>query len=386
MLLLSDLLDVSLLKDHLLHGVVSEQRHPEFKELSIYNYGNKAQTENIWDEVTMKTRGLIVNTNTGEVLARPFLKFFNLGTSFREETKIENLPNFKPRVLEKADGSLAIMLYYNDEYKIATRGSFNSKQAIWANAWYKKHCASRNYNSWPVGWTPLFEIIYDENRIVVNYPFEGLVLLGMVQIDTGFEKGPEEVKQWAETNGLRCIEEYDKTIEECIADNTTNTEGFVLQYWSNKAPIPLRIKIKTVDYVRLHKIITGLNIKGVWEHLRLGYSPEALYLPAIHNSKFVSWCTASIHSLQSLYNSLEEKAIRIFGEVSIQVLATSIDKKNIKRKEYAIRFTAKNPSLCPVLFAMLDGKPYAPFIWGLIEPKIIDGESIMRDADNFNGL
>ena len=36
--------------------------------------------------------------------------------------------------------------------------------------------------------TPLFEIIYPENRIVVKYDFEGLVMIGIVDIQTGYER------------------------------------------------------------------------------------------------------------------------------------------------------------------------------------------------------
>ena len=52
------------------------QKHPE-TDLFIYNYSPKVQYEKLWNEVTLKTRGLILDAEMNYV-ARPFGKFFNL--------------------------------------------------------------------------------------------------------------------------------------------------------------------------------------------------------------------------------------------------------------------------------------------------------------------
>lgn len=109
---LADLLDESKLCEHVNARVVNMQHH-RYAPLAIYNYGQKAQFDGIWDDVTCKTRGLIVNQATGEVVARPFEKFFNYATSFRPETQPENLPPFLPEVTEKLDGSLGVLYCVN---------------------------------------------------------------------------------------------------------------------------------------------------------------------------------------------------------------------------------------------------------------------------------
>lgn len=391
---LEDLLDTKLLDIYLRDRIVNEARHPEHRNLAIYNYGHVAQHENIWDNVTEHCRGLIVDTSTGDILARPFRKFFNLNTSFRPETHEQNLPNTPPRVLEKLDGSLGILYRYNNIPLIATRGSFASDQAKWATTWYLKQVSANT--CWPKGYTPLFEIIYKENRIVVNYDFEGLVLLGLVSIDTGFELSPEEVASWASQNGLRVAQEYGKTLEECQADTSPNTEGFVVQYWSNKAPIPLRLKIKTEDYVRLHKVITGLNAKGIWEHLSQGFAPEALYMPASQNKPFVDWCTHWIGVFQKMYASLEQLATEAFGRASIKARADIARQQIINqgipldaratRKYYALAFQEESPKVTGALWDMYDGKPYQLNLWKQIKPSIQDKEVFIRDADSFEGI
>jgi RNA ligase len=407
LLKLPDLFSTEALWEHIIKGVISRTQHPQFPELWVYNYTHVAQHDNVWDDVTEQCRGLVCRQDTAtsdwhiwllnhqEVIARPFRKFFNLNTGFRPETLEANLPSWKPRVLEKLDGSLGILFHHGwrNEAYIATRGSFASDQAVWATKWYRDKFGNwpiADSASWPKGYTPLFEIIYNENRIVVNYDYQGLVLLGLVNIDTGAELPPEEVVQWASKNGLRVPLEYTKSLEECKSEQGKNMEGFVLQYWNKATSIPLRLKIKTEDYVRLHKVITGLNPKGIWEHLSQGFDQEALWVPALQNKQFVTWCQGWIKTFQDLYAKYESEAITAFGRASVKALAglrleKSPDARLI-RKHYALAFQAEDSKYQSTFFAMLDGKDYKKPLWGLLEPKIQGKDVYIRDADTNNGI
>lgn len=388
---LKEILDVNKLKEHVLMGHISQMWHHRNPYLCIYNYTHICQHDNIWDEVTELTRGLIVDDLSGEILARPFRKFFNLNTSFRPETLEENLPAFKPRVLEKLDGSLGILYHYNDATgsnipAIATRGSFASDQAKWATEWYQKNLYNFHEPAeWPEGYTPLFEIIYKENRIVVDYDYEGLVLLGLVNIKTGFELSPEEVQSYAYRNNIRCVREHPGLdLIACKSDRTPNTEGFVLQYWSNKAPIPLRIKIKNEDYCRLHKIITGLNPKGIWEHLMNGFEPKALWWTATSKPEFVRWCQGWIETFQKLFLDTEKRATMAFGKACVRLHKNGQNSK----KDYALIFQENldDADLLSVLYAMRDGKDYKKLIWKQLEPKMDGKEAYIKNADTNNGI
>ena len=63
------------LKKYIEEKFISEQKHPEL-DLWIYNYTPKCMYEKKWDNITMSCRGLILDKN-GNVIARPFKKFFN---------------------------------------------------------------------------------------------------------------------------------------------------------------------------------------------------------------------------------------------------------------------------------------------------------------------
>ena len=57
-------------------GWLIKQTHPTL-DLTIWNYSPKVQYEKLWDDITLQCRGLVTD-NEGNVVARPFKKFFNI--------------------------------------------------------------------------------------------------------------------------------------------------------------------------------------------------------------------------------------------------------------------------------------------------------------------
>ena len=184
------------IKPYIESGLVNEQ---VLGDLRIFNYSKVCQFDRKWDDVTIQCRGLIMRGD--EIVARPFRKFFNLGEV--EETKIENLPAEMPQVTEKFDGSLGILYFQPDgRPAIATRGSFTSDQALRATEMLRN--MPPFWNNIDLNLTYLFEILYPENRVVVNYGNrEELVLIGLVNRTTGEECTPLEVKGVADRLGLK---------------------------------------------------------------------------------------------------------------------------------------------------------------------------------------
>lgn len=103
---------------------LGDVRSVEQDDLILFNYTNAAQFANRWNWFERQSRGLILNRETGEVVARPFPKFFNWGETNQPTASLVELT-------EKIDGSLGILYRHNGEFKIATRGSFTSDQALW---------------------------------------------------------------------------------------------------------------------------------------------------------------------------------------------------------------------------------------------------------------
>lgn len=171
-------MDKELLQQMIIEKFVMVQKHPD-ADLFIYNYTNKAQYEKVWNEVTLQSRGLILDGNLNFV-ARPFKKFFNL-----EEYPAQQIPDQPFDVYEKLDGSLGILYWINNVPYIATRGSFISDQALHATKILHNNY-SYIFNKLDRDITYLFEIIYPGNRIVVDYGLkDDLILLAAIDTLTG---------------------------------------------------------------------------------------------------------------------------------------------------------------------------------------------------------
>jgi tRNA splicing ligase len=128
-------------------GLLYKQVHPTLP-LTIWNYREEVQYGNKWDEVTLMARGLVTD-ELGNIVARPFKKFFN-----DSENKHTATTDFD--VYEKMDGSCIILFNYEGEWVFASRGSFTSEQAIKA----KELSSNFNLHKLNKDYTYVFEIIY----------------------------------------------------------------------------------------------------------------------------------------------------------------------------------------------------------------------------------
>ena len=328
-------------------GLLYKQTHPTLP-LTIWNYTPAVQYGEKWDEVTLQCRGLVTGTE-GNVVARPFKKFFNL-----EENKHTPTSDFE--VFDKMDGSLGIMFKYNGEMVCATRGSFTSDQSKWMTEFAQKY----NYQDIIVeGFTYLFEIIYPENRIVVNYDGqEKLVLLGIINTETGEELTYDELFL-----GFDVVKKYDgvRDYSELKSKVEQNSEGFVVRFSNGD-----RMKIKGEEYLRLHKIMTNVSTTGVWELLSNGGDineflkdvPDEFYKKVKDYADLLKY---------GFYRVSED-----CGKAHYYFRYGKYSDKEIEptKKQFAEHvMNHGHPPYRAVMFAMWDGKPYDKLIWNVLKPE-----------------
>jgi len=325
-------------------GLLHKQTHPNY-DLTIWNYSPKVQYERLWDNITLQCRGLVTNSE-GKIVARPFKKFFNY-----EEHKPEDIPNEEYVVYEKLDGSLGILFNYQKEWILATRGSFTSPQAIKGKEILNRH----DISAWRKDNTYLFEIIYPENRIVVDYGNEEkLVVIGGVHTETG-EEIPDSSLFWTQDSGFEVVttyktwgEGYDLLKEEISKDK----EGYVIRFKNG-----FRMKIKGEEYKRLHRILTNISNRDIWEYLKDG-KPLDEILNKVPD-EFYNWVKETKNTLETDYSKIENEYIWIYKILSR-------DEKINGRKifaEYALKY--KHPS---ILFSMYDNRDYKNIIWKILYP------------------
>ena len=218
---LSDLIDEATLDHAISEGLVSVR---SAGALRILNYTPRATYSRFWNPATLLCRGLIVDS-AGRVVARPFPKFFNA-----DEPDAPPVPDDAPMVVtDKLDGSLGIAYHHPDSgIRIATRGSLMSEQAaeatqIWADKYHHVQFSR--------GITPLFEIIYPSNRVVVDYGDQrDLVLLAVIDIATGADL-PLGCFDWpgpvATQHHFGSFTELARSVS---AGSETGKEGYVVRF------------------------------------------------------------------------------------------------------------------------------------------------------------
>ena len=329
---LTDLFSQEALDAALANKLVKREKHPEL-DLYVYNYTATCQFAWEWNDVTLNCRGLIAD-GEGNIVARPFKKFF----SYEQLNGV--LPEENFIVEEKLDGSMLIAFNYKGQLITSTRGSFVSDQAKKGKELLGTFLPMENY-------TFIFEVIYPENRVVVNYDFSGVVLLSVWEGNQEFTADMRD--KFAKYYKFRKpkVYRYFKSVEEMLSYEKPNLEGFVLHYETGE-----RVKIKLADYKRLHRLITGVSEKTVWEAMRNGTVEQMLEGTP---DEFYNFVEEVREILQTRYDVIEAAAKDYFVDLG-------------DRKANAMHYQHfQYPS---ILFNMLDGKDYSQTIWKLVQPKV----------------
>ncbi len=340
-------LDWKVLQTYIDNGLILANKHPEYN-IWILNYTPKTQSKGFWDEYTLSCRGLVIDDG-GAILARPFQKFKNLEE--HDPSEIDMSQTYE--VYEKMDGSLIILFYYEPQMKwmIASRGSFISEQVQEAQKMFDFSIFDRLN----VDYTYLFEIIYPENRIVVDYGNKReLVLLAKINAKSG-EECTHEYITTKYSKYFTVVKKFDvkiNNLKELKKLEENNKEGFVVKFENG-----FRVKVKFEEYVRLHGILTNVSNLTVWEHLMNNYDFDAL-LDRVPD-EFYSWLRRVVESLQTAYANIERNALKEF--VRIYHVNEITD-----RKSFALE--AMKSEYRSILFKLYDKKQYDEIIWKLIRP------------------
>lgn len=220
--------------------------------LSIYNYTEECQYGRMWDKYTCMSRGLILDAD-GRVVAKPFPKFFNLG-----EPSCPALPNEPYDVFEKVDGSLGIWYFFEDRWRVATRGSLENDYTVYAEQF------APLLTDMPKHWTVMTEICMpadlDGMARAVKHE-SGIHILGAVNRLSFDDIDPRIAREyWPGKLGAKW--EGNEPIDHFLnrAKHEEGTEGWVVRFQSG-----LRVKIKTTWYLHIFRAISDLTEKHIRE-------------------------------------------------------------------------------------------------------------------------
>ncbi len=334
--------DIKKINNLVEQGWLKKALHP-YLDIVIYNYSEKCQYEGFWNDITLSCRGLVLDYH-GNVVARPFKKFFNLG-----QKEAPPIPDEPFEVYDKMDGSLIIIFKYNDELVVASRGSFVSDQAFWAREIIDTKYPESKYHM-KDDTTYLFELIHPRNRIVVDYKKEeDLYLLAIIDNKTGkdlplplYHLNTPVVKQFA-------YKYLDSLPEE------SNSEGYVVKFESG-----VRLKIKNPEYIKIHRVRFGFTPKRAWEALSAGINPldNVEGIP----DEFFNEMQDIVNNILDEYHDLLYNANRVYSKLEEEGFES--------RKDKAIWIQQNAGKLKGVLFKMIDNKDPSDIIWKMVKPEL----------------
>lgn len=304
---------------------------------SLFKYTEDCAFKDKWNDINVEARGIIFNTATKQIVCRPFKKFFNLEEV--ESTKLANLPTSRCIIYEKLDGSCASTYLKNGELFAATPGAMQSEQAIWATNWLREHLVKidllEEFKVLCETKTFIFEAIYPENLNVVTYNGRTeCVLLGIRSHNGNENENLEFHAKWFKFSLPRTFD-----LDISAPKFVDNEEGYVIYYPNEK----LRVKIKSPEYVRLHRIKNYFSPKGLAEVLSDGTYGKLFDCLPPHLQKEADDIAAG---LRQKFSHINNASLELLAE--IRAMPT--------RKEQAlyIQSRTKDTDIISTTFMLLD--------------------------------
>lgn len=291
-----------------IHDVIEYMRaskyigEKSFGNISSFNFTRGAFQDKVWDGMTTKARGLYIDTEHEQVVARGYEKFFNYGEM--EFTKPEALARnlkFPVEAYVKENGFLGIVSTDNDgELIFTSKSTMGGDHAVMVKEnLYNIYGATaiekmREYaNQYHV--TFVFEIIDRErDPHIIQYNDNYAILLDIINNSMKFDKLPYgSLKYVAKDIGLEYKQHY-KTL-----NNVKELNAFI-----DKATDPkFRLKTDRIDDDCIEGFVFE-DANGFMFKLKVAYYNDWKMLRSVANKIFRSGninFTGALQSIESNY-------------------------------------------------------------------------------------
>ena len=242
-------------------------------------------------------RGLVWHAETKTVVATPFVRFSN---------------ELWPRDIEmgrasfKVDGALAIAFLWNGKVHVSTRRRMDSQQAIWARDWLRTNVGS---DAFEPGWTYLFEAVFRDSAVVVQYAFDAAVLLAAFAPDG---------TRLSHSGCIALARKMDVMLAPSIAGTLVEFERSLISLWNAPPPSYEGWIVTRVDGSNTKRVIPAykeasmamskLHPLAVWDRVRtegMAHKEMLRGLAAHH----VVELTHILDALQGEYNKTVEQVM-----------------------------------------------------------------------------
>ena len=304
--------------------------------VTIFSY-MVALSDTFDSELAKEFRGTTFITSTKECICRPFPKFFNVGE--RPETQKELISWRKAKFYTKHDGSMATPVLINDKVFWKTKNSFFSDVAINIQKFYdnNKHPILGKDHRDAIRrlkhFTPIFEYVGPDNRIVLEYEKEELIYLGFRNIESGEFLPHEDTSN----NNITASDIF----------NMEDIEGFVVHDGNQM------VKMKTEWYLERHRIVSDFNPKSII---------KATLDESIDDILGVVSQLGMMDRFKEISDLRDETLTeKMYQRYMIEQCWALVKRFSSNRKEFAFKVQQSFPHIkqyIPFMFLMLDGKSY----------------------------
>ena len=283
---------------------------------------------------SLECRGIKFDVLTGQILARPFHKFFNLG---EVPNDLSDRDITQAKVLEKLDGSMVYPLIHpiSNDVRLCTKAGITDISVM-----------AETLCDTPVGvlkaiilegYTPIFEFTSPSQRIVIRYNDSSLSLLTVRNIITG--EYVNDLNSFSKRLGIPIVTEYTNSLAIETVKKWEDKEGIVL-VWDDG----YRLKVKADEYIFRHKAKEGIRYEKNRIEIVLGDKLDD-FKPLLDDITYE-------HLLEYRINLLSN--IKSFGDYILSLMK-DVNDKGLTKKEVAIEIV---PNLKPMakkyLFFMYD--------------------------------
>lgn len=311
------------------------------------------------DAIRRECRGIIFDTETGNILHRRFNKFFNVGE--RPETQFDQIDLSKPHnILDKIDGSMITPVITTDGIRFGTKMGVTDV-ALPVEEYVVDHpeiislcneCIDQNL-------TPIFEWTSRKQQIVIDYVNDNLTLLAVRHNVTGEYKSYEWMKSIAEKHNVPLVQQYSGNVDDIQSlvahiREMSGVEGFVIRFDDGHM-----VKIKCDEYVSLHRAKDGIrfekNVVDIIVNEKLDDLKSFLQgndLERINNFEHKFWegVTNTSHQLKIMF----EAGVAQYPD----------------RKDFAVQFVNRvEPHYRPFLFQLYADKDAVKCILDVLKKK-----------------
>jgi RNA ligase len=328
-------------------------------------------------KIRRECRGMIFDTATGNLISRPYHKFFNVGE--REETNLDKIDLTQPHVvLEKLDGSMIRPIPTAEGFRLGTKAgvtdvAMNAEYFVADKPQYREfilECINQ-------GLTPIFEWVSRKNRIVVDYPEDQLILTGIRNTVKG--------NYLLYYNMVELAKLYNIPVVKAIAGDETDIEKVVdhIRKWDDGEGVVIRfdnghmVKIKADEYILRHRSKEQIN-------------SEKNIIQVILNDSVDDMIPLLTSEDAQRLKDFQQKFWCAVDEVSSDLtkIFKGGDMMYPDKKEFAVEFVNKMllPIHRPFMFGMKQGKECKQLLTDSIEKSLTSQTKLNDSRWMFGGI